>query len=113
MDEADAFELIERLNQKSEHLYTQFDSEVDLLRDEYVEREYTAARHGLNYAKLYHGLDGGYSMEKLKKVLKRIKSDVQDNIHPFIDPEQDGRVEVQLKKILKLRIDGKATDEAA
>jgi hypothetical protein len=32
-------------------------------------------------------------MEKLKKVLQRIKNDVKDNLHPFIDPEADGRVE--------------------
>jgi hypothetical protein len=54
-----------------------------------MERNYLASRHGLNYAKLYHGLDGGYSMEKLKKVLKRIQGDIKDNIHPFIDPELD------------------------
>jgi len=32
---------------------------------------YLVGRHGLNYAKLFHNLHGGYSMEKLKKVLKR------------------------------------------
>jgi hypothetical protein len=52
-------------------------------------------------------------MEKLKKVLQRIKNDVKDNLHPFIDPEADGRVENQLKKILKLRIEERGTDEAA
>jgi len=29
-------------------------------------------RHNLNYAKLYYGDEGGYSMEKLKKVLARM-----------------------------------------
>jgi len=33
---------------------------------------YIASRHGLSYAKLYHNSDGGYDMEKLKKVMKRI-----------------------------------------
>ena len=114
MDDDDAFELIEKLNRRGEHLIEpDYETEVQKLRDEIVERTYTAARHGLNYGKLYHGLDGGYSMEKLKTVMKRIKNDITNNLHPFIDPEQDGKIENQLRKILKLRIDEKNTGEAA
>jgi hypothetical protein len=113
MEPEDAFELVEKLNLRNEQYDSTLKDRVDHLENEYYERAYTAGRHGLNYAKLYHGLDGGYSMEKLKKVLDRIKSDVKDNIHPFIDPEQDNRVESQLKKILKLRIDSKPEGEEA
>jgi hypothetical protein len=113
MEESEAFDLVERLNKRSALYLDSIEDEVEHARNEFVERQFTAARHGLNYAKLYHGLDGGYSMEKLKKVLKRIKDDVKDNLHPFIDPEADGRVENQLKKILKLRIEERGADEAA
>jgi hypothetical protein len=113
MEPEDAFELVEKLNIRYDQYDKSFKETVKELEMEYFERAYTATRHGLNYTKLYHGLDGGYSMEKLKKVLERIKSDVKDNLHPFIDPEQDNRVESQLKKILKLRIDSKPEGEEA
>jgi hypothetical protein len=85
---------------------------MDEVYDEYEKKFYTAARHGLNYAKLYHGLDGGYSMEKLKKVLKRIKSDHKEHLHPFIDEEEDFRVDQQLRKILKQRVDQRPKEVA-
>lgn len=113
MDEGEAYEIIEQINKKYEHNVETYQNDIENLYDELMEKEYTAARHGLNYAKLYHGLDGGYSMEKLKKVLQRIKNDVKDNLHPFIDPREDNRVDEKLKKILKLRMDEKVTDEAA
>lgn len=112
MDPGDAFELIMRVNQKAEELVDEdYEVEIQRLRDEITERHYTAARHGLNYGKLYHGLDGGYSMEKLKTVMKRIKNDIKDNIHPFIDSKEDTRVETQLRKVLKLRIDDRAAQD--
>jgi hypothetical protein len=42
---------------------------------EFERRMYLTGRHGLDYGKLYHNVGGGYSMEKLKKVLKRISED--------------------------------------
>ena len=44
---------------------------------------YITGRHGLNYAKLYHNVDGGYEMEQLKTVLKRIKKDSEEGINPY------------------------------
>lgn len=89
MDPGDADDLVDKLNERNYQYDFDTRDNVKKIEEDYYERAYTSARHGLNYSKLYHGLDGGYSMEKLKKVLQRIKSDVKDNIHPFIDPEQD------------------------
>jgi len=43
----------------------------------------------LNYNKLYHNKDGGYSMDKLKRVMQRLKQDKEDGLHPFLDPTQE------------------------
>ena len=75
------------------------------------ERDFIVDRHNLDYNKLYHMHGGGYSMDKLKKVLKRIRTDRGDGLHqhPWLDPVEADRLDQKLRSILKL--DGK--DEAA
>lgn len=35
-------------------------------------RNFITSRHNLNYAKLFHNVNGGYTQEQLTKVLRRI-----------------------------------------
>jgi hypothetical protein len=46
-----------------------------------------ANRHNLSYSKLYQNIDGGYSMEKLKKILKRQEDDKFEGLGAPFDME--------------------------
>lgn len=77
MNEEDAVQLIGEINQYAA-LHDSIDEEKDtknLLFETFSKELYTAERHGLDYRKLYHDFEGGYDIEKLTKVLERIKSD--------------------------------------
>ena len=80
-------------------------------------KSYIAGRHQLNYEKLYHNIDGGYDMEKLKRVLQRTQKDIKDGLHPFIDQDEEDKLDANLRKILRLDIkakkDKKGGEEAA
>jgi hypothetical protein len=43
-------------------------------------------------------------MDKLKKVLKRLKEDREDGLdrHPFLDPQESLKLDEKLRKILRL-----------
>jgi hypothetical protein len=45
----------------------------------FLEEELLVNRHSLRYAKLFHNEEGGYSMPKLKRVLKYINTDLKEN----------------------------------
>lgn len=62
------------------------------------------SRFGLDFKKLYHDFEGGYDIQKLTKVLQRIKSDHRQGFHPFVDPEGDKEVMYNLQKVLKSRV---------
>lgn len=80
------------------------EEKIRQLQEVLLQRQEIVGRHGLNYAKLYHNHDDGYSMEKLKKVLKRMKEDVEDGLqrHPFLDPKESKKLDEKLRKILGL-----------
>ena len=52
-------------------------------------------------------------MERLKVVLKRIKQDREDGIHPYVDPALDAELTKKLKKVLRLNIDAKKSSGEA
>jgi len=47
-----------------------------------------ADRHNLDYCKFFFGQDGGYSLKKLKRVLRDEKRD-RDDCFSFVDTDQD------------------------
>ena len=55
-------------------------------------------------------------MERLKNVLKRIKQDKEEGLHPFVDPKEAKRLEKKLRQALKLseadREPGSSNEEA-
>lgn len=55
-------------------------------KNDFEDDLFLAGRHKLDYAKLYHNQEGGYSMEELKRVLERNEQDMQD-FH--MEAEQD------------------------
>jgi hypothetical protein len=70
MEEADP--LISRLNARVARNILTHEDKKALLEVEMQHKYYTTGRHGLSYGKLYHDADGGYSMDHLKTVLKRM-----------------------------------------
>lgn len=46
-------------------------------------------RHGLDYGRLYHGLNGGYNVEKLKDVLERAQQDRADYLTKSLISDRD------------------------
>jgi hypothetical protein len=72
-----------------------------------------SGRHGLSYYKLFHNAEGGYDLERLKTVLKRIKQDREDGIHPYVDPALDAELTRKLKKVLRLNIEAQKNKEGA
>ena len=85
------------INETQDHRQSRIQHEIE-------EGLYLAARHGLSYAKLFHNTDGGYNMEKLKKVMKRVKQDREDGVHPFVDPKMERELDAKIRKVLKLNI---------
>ena len=99
-----AQELLEhRLRKYQRQVVTQ-EQKIRQLEEVLLQRYETVGRHGLNYAKLYHNHDDGYSMEKLKKLLKRMKEDTEDGLqrHPLLDPKESKKLDQKLKKVLGL-----------
>jgi hypothetical protein len=68
MDHEEVYPLLKRLEEGYQQS-TRRDNLPDILTPEMIEQEklqermYITGRHGLNYAKLYHNVDGGYEME--------------------------------------------------
>lgn len=82
-------------------------------------RHYITNRHNLSYAKLYQNMDGGYSFEKLEKILIRQEEDQMDGIGAPFD-EEGHEMEEDIEDALYKRIkaieekameEGKATDD--
>lgn len=71
---------------------------------------YLTSRYKLDYAKLFHGYEGGYPVEKLKTILSRIRSDQEDMLHPFLDPEADEQLDQALEIMAVKRLYQKTGD---
>lgn len=74
-----------------------------MLKDMVTTDVQLAKRHGLDYGKLFHNHEGGYTMEKLKKCLER-QVDERDNgleMHPFLDVKEAQRLDDKLRKVLR------------
>jgi hypothetical protein len=99
MTEEEAGPLIDRLNARN--ILTHADKRA-LLEVEMQHRYYTTGRHGLSYGKLYHDADGGYSMDHLKTVMKRIQGDIEDGTHPYINTEDDKLLDQSLREVLNI-----------
>jgi cysteinyl-tRNA synthetase len=73
--------------------------------EELDNRLYMKERYGLNYAKLYLDYDGGYDMERLKKVMLRMKKDEELGLEMLDDLEMaESRFE-KLEKMIRQEIE--------
>ena len=106
LDELDK-QLLTQYDRQSSSKYQTQEQRQARFKQEQDYKQYIVARHQLNYGQLFHNLEGGYNMEKLKKVLQRTQKDKEDGLHPFIDPTQEKKLDDQLRKVLKLNIDAK------
>ena len=98
--------LLERVKRANDVSQTQEET-ITALEAELERALYMTSRHGLSYRKLFHNSEGGYDLERLKTVLKRVKQDREDGLHPYIDPALDAELSKKLKKVLRLNIDSK------
>jgi len=74
-----------------------------MLKDMIDEDVQKSKRHGLDYGKLYHNHEGGYTMEKLKKCLERQVDDREKGIelHPYLDVKEAQRLDDKLRDVLR------------
>lgn len=95
-----AREMIEfRLKKKYQRKIKLQQHTIEELKAVIQQRKQISGRHRLNYAKLYHNHHGGYSMEKLKKVMQRLSEDREDGLHrhPFLDPKESEILDEKLR----------------
>lgn len=72
-------------------------------------RNFITNRHNLNYAKLFHNVNGGYTQEQLAKVLRRIQGDLEDGIGAPFDSEGED-MEEDLEEVVRRHFEEKGEE---
>ena len=87
LDPLEANEILQQFFKDQSFVPKMQEEREDQMVTDMIDRLYLTERFDLDYAKFFHGYKGGYNIEKLKRIVQRIKSDQDDLLHPFLDPE--------------------------